>query len=148
MTKAIYFDLDGTIANLYGVDGWLDDILERNVRPYKVAPTLVRMNSLARILNILKNQGYTLGVVSWLAKNSTYEYDKKVTETKKQWLQKHLASVQFDEIHIVPYGTPKETVVKYPMGFLFDDEKPNRDNWLGDAFDVDDILGILREIAL
>ena len=24
MTKAIYFDMDGTIANLYGVNGWLD----------------------------------------------------------------------------------------------------------------------------
>ena len=24
MTRAIYFDMDGTIANLYGVDNWLD----------------------------------------------------------------------------------------------------------------------------
>ena len=24
MYKAIYFDMDGTIADLYGVDGWLD----------------------------------------------------------------------------------------------------------------------------
>ena len=24
MTKAIYFDMDGTIADLYAVDGWLD----------------------------------------------------------------------------------------------------------------------------
>ena len=26
MTKAIYFDMDGTIADLYAVDGWLDKL--------------------------------------------------------------------------------------------------------------------------
>jgi phosphoserine phosphatase len=26
MNKAIYFDMDGTIADLYGVSGWLADL--------------------------------------------------------------------------------------------------------------------------
>ena len=30
MTKAIYFDMDGTIADLYGVDGWLDSLVAAN----------------------------------------------------------------------------------------------------------------------
>ena len=30
MIKAIYFDLDGTIADLYGVEGWLDDLIAEN----------------------------------------------------------------------------------------------------------------------
>ena len=30
MTKAIYFDMDGTIANFYGVDGWLNDLINEN----------------------------------------------------------------------------------------------------------------------
>lgn len=147
MTKAIYFDMDGTIANLYGVEGWLDDILTENVRPYREANTMVRMNALAKILNNLKKDGFTLGVVSWLAKGSTEKYDEMVKTAKQEWLNLHLPSVEFDEIHIVPYGTPKETVVDFPMGYLFDDEEPNRKNWKGDAFDVNDILGILKEIA-
>lgn len=147
MTKAIYFDMDGTIANLYGVEGWLDDILTENVRPYREANTMVRMNALAKILNNLQKDGYTLGIVSWLAKGSTEEYDEMVKRAKQEWLNAHLPSVQFDEIHIVPYGTPKETVVNFPLGYLFDDEEPNRKNWKGDAFDVDDILGMLKEIA-
>ena len=102
MTKAIYFDMDGTIANLYGVEGWLDDILTRNVRPYREANTMVRMNALAKILNNLQRDGYTLGIVSWLAKNSTEEYDERVRQAKQDWLNAHLPSVQFDEIHIVP----------------------------------------------
>ena len=147
MTKAIYFDMDGTIANLYGVEGWLDDILTENVRPYREANTMVRMNALAKILNNLQKDGYTLGIVSWLAKGSTEEYDEMVKRAKQEWLNAHLPSVRFDEIHIVPYGTPKETVVNFPLGYLFDDEEPNRKNWKGDAFDVDDILTILKEIA-
>lgn len=147
MTKAIYFDMDGTIANLYGVKGWLDDILTENVRPYREANTMVRMNALAKILNNLKKDGFTLGIVSWLAKGSTEKYDEMVKTAKQEWLNAHLPSVEFDEIHIVPYGTPKETVVDFPMGYLFDDEEPNRKNWKGDAFDVNDILGILKEIA-
>ena len=105
------------------------------------------MSALAKILNNLQRNGYTLGVVSWLAKNSTEEYDERVKQAKQEWLNAHLPSVQFDEIHIVPYGTPKETVVNFPMGYLFDDEEPNRKNWKGDAYDVNDILGILKEIA-
>ena len=53
MMKAIYFDMDGTIADLYGVENWLENILQRNIRPYKEAKTLVRMASLARLLNKL-----------------------------------------------------------------------------------------------
>ena len=33
--KAIYFDMDGTIADLYGRDGWLDDLMNEYTRPYR-----------------------------------------------------------------------------------------------------------------
>ena len=146
MAKAIYFDMDGTIANFYGVENWLDSLIERDTRPYREAKPLVRMNVLARLLNELQRDGWTIGIVSWLAKNSTEDFDKRVTETKIEWLKIHLKSVQFDEIHIVKYGTPKETVVQNPMGILFDDEEPNRTNWVGTAYDVNEIIERLREV--
>lgn len=147
MSKAIYFDMDGTIANLYGVDGWLDMLIARDETPYAIAKPMVRLSSLARILNRLQKNGYTIGVVSWLAKNSTHEYDVRVTEAKVNWLNTHLKSVQFDEIHIVPYGTPKETIVNIPNGILFDDEKGNRDNWTGTAYDETNIIEVLKAVA-
>lgn len=139
--KTIYFDMDGTIANLYGVEGWLNDLINENVRPYRDAKPLVNMQVLARQLNKLQRKGYKLGVISWLSKNGTEEYNKAVTEVKKAWLSKHLHSVSFDEIHIVKYGTPKETL---GQGILFDDEKPNRDHWGQGAYDVDRILETLK----
>lgn len=147
MSKAIYFDMDGTIANLYGVDGWLDMLIAKDETPYAIAKPMVRLSSLARILNRLQKNGYTIGVVSWLAKNSTHEYDVRVTEAKINWLHTHLKSVQFDEVHIVPYGTPKATVVDNPSGILFDDEEPNRKNWFGTAYDETSIIEILKAVA-
>ena len=146
MTKVINLDCDGTFINLYGVNGWLDNIINEDVRPYREAKTMVRMSNLARLLNRLQTKGYVIGIVSWLAKNGTNDYNAKVTNAKKEWLHKHLTSVHFDEIHIVEYGTPKETVVNLPDGILFDDEKPNRENWLGIAYDECNILEVLREL--
>jgi hypothetical protein len=146
MTKAIYFDMDGTIANLYGVENWLEKIINEDASLYTEALPLVRMNVLARLLNKLQKNGYIIGVVSWLAKNSSENYDIEVTKAKINWLNSHLASVNFDEVKIVPYGTPKEEVVNFPNGILFDDETPNRNNWLGIAFDETEIIETLKAL--
>ena len=142
--RTIYFDMDGTIANLYGVNGWLDMIINRDATPYKIAEPMVRMNVLARVLNNLTRKGYTIGIVSWLAKNSTTEYDEMVTKAKIEWLKKHLKSVEFKEIHIVPYGTPKHEVVKDKNGILFDDEKHNRESWGEGAYSEKEIFEVLK----
>ena len=140
----IFFDMDGTIADLYGVENWLDYLIASDALPYEIAKPLIRFNALARILNRLQKQGYKVGVISWLAKNSNTDYDEKVTKAKKEWLKKHLASVNFDEIHIVKYGTPKQTFAKTENDILFDDEEKNRNDWTGKAFDVNEIIEILK----
>lgn len=150
MTRAIYFDMDGTIADLYGVEGWLNDLESENERPYATAKPLIRMSALARVLNRLQRNGYTIGIVSWLSKSGSDEYNEKVTYAKQEWLKKHLASVNFDEINIVEYGTPKSTVAKQG-GILFDDEERNRKEWTianntNLAFNVDNILKILKAL--
>lgn len=143
----IFFDMDGTIADLYGVENWLDYLMAKDTLPYAVAKPLVRLSALARVLNRLQRQGYKVGVISWLAKNSTAEYDKAVTEAKLEWLGKHLASVTFDEINIVNYGTPKQMFAHSEMDILFDDEERNRNEWTGQAFDVNIIMEVLKGLA-
>lgn len=144
MATTIFFDMDGTIADLYGVENWLNYLIASDALPYEIAKPLIRLNSFARILNRLQKQGYKIGIISWLSKNSNTSYDEKVTEAKKEWLKKHLASVNFDEIHIVEYGTPKQTFAKTKNDILFDDEKKNRDAWTGKSFDVNEIIKILK----
>ena len=146
MTKAIYFDMDGTIANLYGVENWLENLRAENPMPYEKALPLLKLNQLAKILNNLQKKGWSIGIVSWLSKNSSENYDLEVTKAKNKWLKSHLKSVKFDEIKIVPYGTPKEKIVNFPKGILFDDELKNRENWKGQAFDEKNILEILKAL--
>lgn len=146
MTKAIYFDMDGTIANLYGVENWLENLRAENPMPYEKASPLLKLNQLAKILNNLQKKGWSIGIVSWLSKNSSENYDLEVTKAKNKWLKSHLKSVKFDEIKIVPYGTPKEKIVNFPKGILFDDELKNRENWKGKAFDEKNILEILKAL--
>lgn len=66
--------------------------------------------------------------------------------TKEEWLMKHLPSVQFDEIHILKYGTPKSSVATI-NDILFDDEFNNRNEWGGVAYDVHNILNTLKSLV-
>ena len=145
--KAIYFDMDGTIANLYGVPNWLECLTNSDPMPYKTAPPLINMQRLARLLNLLRARGYHIGIVSWLSKFATPEYSDQVVIAKLQWLKKHLHSVTWDEIEIVPYGFPKQKAVLFAEeGILFDDEEHNRIDWTGMAYGADNILEILKSL--
>ena len=142
----ICFDMDGTIADLYSVENWLADLRSENVRPYREAKVLLNMNSLAKALHKAQAQGHEVVVISWLSKCGSPAYDEAVAEVKKAWLKKHLGSVKFDEINIVKYGTPKSLFCKSENDILFDDEKLNRDNWNGKAYNVENILEVLKAI--
>lgn len=140
----ICFDMDGTIADLYGVENWLEYLLEENVKPYKIAKPLVNMSVLARRLNNLQRKGYEIGVISWTSKGGSDEYNTEVEAAKRAWLRKHLASVKFDFIAVVPYGYNKAAFSDDEQDVLFDDEDKNREDWRGVAYDVDNILEILK----
>lgn len=141
----IWFDMDGTIADLYGVDNWLPMLRASDPTPYMVAKPMLRLSTLAYMLNKLKAQGYRVGVISWLSKTGTADYNAKVTAAKYAWLSKHLPSVVFDEINIVPYGINKN-LFNDGDDILFDDEQQNREGWSGTAYDVDSIIEILKAL--
>ncbi len=141
----IWFDMDGTIADLYGVEGWLEMLIAENVSPYANARPLVNLSLLARMLNKAQKEGNEIGIISWLSKNGSDEYGKKVTEAKLGWLKKHLGSVAWDSIEIVKYGTNKHSICK--SGILFDDEEKNRNEWKGEAYEPEKIFEILKKIS-
>ena len=150
MNKTLVFDMDGTIANLYGVDGWLNDLRNENTRPYDIAEPLFDMDMLNAILDVLKLQGWRIAVTTWLAKESTKAYDNKVRASKIAWLKKY--NFKYDEIHLVKYGTTKANCTRKNGGFqiLVDDNETIRKGWtLGDTIDankniIDALLKILE----
>lgn len=141
MNKQINFDMDGTIANLYGIENWFEYLMAKDETPYREAKPLVNLSVLARMLNKLQKEGYRICIISWLARTTDANYDAKVTLAKVQWLQKRMPSVKWDEINILPYGTPK---YMFGSGILFDDEERNRVAWGEGAYDVDNIIEVLK----
>ena len=146
MKQTIWWDMDGCISDLYSYEGWLDCLINGDPSPYAKAKVMLNMNVLARYMNKIQKMGYRIGIISWLSKNSTLEYDEKVIAAKIKWLHKHLKSVQFNSVNIVPYGTPKENFMETNKDILFDDEQPNRDNWHGRAYEPNQILEILKRL--
>lgn len=135
--KMLVFDMDGTIADLYGVDGWLDDLRAERTRPYDEAKPMYDMWLLMERLMVLKNNGWRVCVTTWLAKDSTKAYDNKVRTAKKEWLEKH--NFPYDEIHLVKYGTTKADCTRKFGGYqiLIDDNEKVRKGWtLGSTFDA------------
>jgi phosphoglycolate phosphatase-like HAD superfamily hydrolase len=146
MNKVLVFDMDGTIANLYGVEGWLDDLRNFNPKPYIEAKPLVDMDILNSMLAILKTRGWIIAVTSWLAKESNKDYDKEVRKAKKEWLENN--GFNYDTLHLVKYGTRKKNCTRNLGGFqvLVDDNKEVRKSWNGRTIDAKN-NNIIQEIA-
>lgn len=143
----IWLDMDGTIADLYGVEGWLDDLMALRARPYREANPIYDVVDLLETLSDLKSKGYKIGIISWLSKKPTPEYNEKVIKAKREWLKKQYLDLLLDEIIITAYGIKKsDTCRKYGAGILVDDEEQNRNAWdLGATIDAtQDILKQLR----
>ena len=137
MNKTLVFDMDGTIANLYGVDNWLADLRAENPRPYYEAKPMYDMDILHETLEFLKLCGWKIVVTSWLSKGSTEAYDELVRYAKIWWLNHY--DFPYDEIHLVKYGTTKANCTRKLGGLqiLVDDNKDVRNGWsLGYTIDA------------
>lgn len=143
----IYFDMDGTIANLYSVNEWLNRIRAYDAKIYAEAKPLCNMNTLARRLNQLQAQGVKIGIISWGSKDKNADFLDAVKIEKLRWLRQHLKSVHWDEIHIVEYGTPKSSFRSSFDDILFDDEVGNLTDWGMGGFHPDAITTVLKALC-
>lgn len=126
MTKMIIFDMDGTIADLYRVENWLTHLENENPLPYQIAKPMYNMKELNKLIRKLKEKGFRIAVTSWLSKGGGKEFNKKVRQAKREWLKEY--EFEYDEIHLVKYGTNKAYVTKGKANFqiLVDDNKDIR----------------------
>lgn len=151
--KAIVFDLDGTLVDLYSVFNWLEKLRSHDATPYSAAKPIYNAEELIPLIVELKDRGFRIIVTSWLSKESTKEYDAAVREAKKEWLAEY--GFPYDEIHLVKYGTPKAkcTRGKAKYQILVDDNAEVRNKWtLGATIDANEniiplLKALLEEVA-
>ena len=142
MRKTIYFDMDGTIADLYRANDWLERLLAEEKGLFLDLEPMHDKEELTEILNRLKDSNYGLEVITWTPKDVSNEYVKTVEQEKRAWMKRHFPMIE--KIMCLEYGTPKQELGR---GILFDDEKQNRINWKDKAYDERNILETLGAIA-
>lgn len=133
--KLLVFDMDGTLADLYGQENWLEGIRAKKTDPYETAQPLVDMVKLVDMLNRLHDT-CEIAIVTWGSKDKDNDYLKEVRKAKKAWLDKY--GFPYDRFHCVQHGYSK----RYPVSpnkarnkdiperqILFDDDMEVRNDW-------------------
>ena len=151
MKKVICFDMDGTVANLYGVDNWLDRLRAEDATPYLDAEPMWDMEKLNEVLALHQQAGNEIRIITWLSMESSPEYKEAVREAKRAWLEKW--GFLYNNFHGVQYGATKADSVRKPCAgcevILIDDNAKVREGWtLGDAIDptTTDIIDFLLSL--
>ena len=130
--KMVCFDMDGTIADLYAVEGWLPMLRSENPTPYRMAEPMWDMAELTEVLLAVMAIGIEIRIVTWLSKDSSEEYKDEVRLAKREWLAEQ--NFPFDHFHGVQYGATKaDSVRRYlnegETAILIDDNDRVREGW-------------------
>lgn len=130
--RKIFFDMDGTIADLYGQENWLSDLRHEIVTPYEKAKPLYDMKKLNAILEMLTAFDFSIGVITWGSIGASDEYNKAVRKAKKVWVNDNLPVCS--EFHFQKYGVPKHKStyqnIKINRDILIDDNAEVREMWV------------------
>lgn len=135
--KMLCFDMDGTIADFYGVKGWLEMGNNADTTPYEIAKPLWDMIKLTALLQKARKQGIEIRIITWLWAGGSAEFNERTRKAKKEWLAKY--NFPFDNFHGVKYGATKaDSIRKYlaegETAIIFDDSEKVRRGWnMGEA---------------
>lgn len=130
----VYIDMDGTIANLYEVNNWLEKLrseerdLFNNLKP---------ITTQERLLKIFPKKLYNVKILSMTPKNASEEYCEIVKQEKNIWLDKYFP--QITERIYLKYGDNKN-LKNSKNAILLDDNETIRKNFKGLALNPIEIL--------
>lgn len=123
----IYLDMDGTIADLYNKENWLECLKVEKVDTFS---TLQPMISQEKLLELFPLEKYDIRILSMTPKNASKNYCKQVIKEKNEWLDKYFPMIERRIYQ--KYGNNKN-LKNSANAILIDDNEVIRKNWKGIA---------------
>ena len=134
--KSIWFDMDGTIADLYKVEGWLTKLRSNDWSVYSECAPRHNYQRINAAVEALIENGWQVGVITWASKGIGWGKDlDKIAEVKFDWLCKFFPALADGHFACIPYGYSKADFLEEKMGdcytvsYLVDDNKEVRQEW-------------------
>ena len=137
--KSIWFDMDGTIAELYKVEGWLTSLREGDWSVYSECAPRAHANRIRNAVRALVEDGWQVGVITWASKGIDWGKDlDAIAEVKHEWLCQFFPEIADGMFACIPYGYSKAKYLEelienghnhYSLAYLVDDNKEVRAEW-------------------
>lgn len=127
MKTTIWLDMDGTVADLYNRNNWLQELQTEQEIFYKLKP-LFDMYDFIQIQREMREK-VEFNIVTWTPMEATYKYHENCKSQKLEWVRTHMAYIT--QFFALPYGTPKQVVINDRAGIhiLIDDNPEVIETW-------------------
>lgn len=123
--QTIYLDMDGTIADLYNEQDWLEKLRTEQAGLFA---NLKPMVSESKLLELFPTNEYDIRILTMLPKGASKEYMEVVTAEKNQWLDRHFPTLK--KRIFKRYGNNKN-LKGCEKTVLIDDNEEIRNNFRG-----------------
>lgn len=146
--KFLVFDMDGTIADLYGTADWRHRLDVSDASVYTDAAPMIDMSVFTACLDTLRAMGYKVAILTWLSKNADPVFHENIRKAKSEWIKRY--GIPADDVIMLDYGTDKSDAFckRHPGSdaMLFDDDAKVRASWCGRVidpvqYDINTVLG-------
>lgn len=136
MGRTVYFDMDGTLADLYGVHDVFKRLDNNDASVYIEAAPIPKY---VEMLKEFKNMGYMVGIITAGSRfppgtpdDVRDKMNEDTAEAKQQWLQEQGLSSYIDSFQFIPYGVSKYEVAEDKTAILVDDDDRVLSTWYSD----------------
>ena len=133
MKKKIYLDMDGTIANLYKQENWLQRLRNEDKTIFLECEPMV---SQEQLFKIFPQTEYEIIILTMTPMNCSKEYHKQVIQQKKEWLEIHFPML--NKTIFKKYGYNKN-LKNCGNAILVDDNEVIRSNFRGLALNPNNL---------
>lgn len=129
MKTKVYLDMDGTIADLYSQENWLDKLKREESNLFR---NLVPMITEEELFDMYPEDEFDIRILSMTPKGASDRYIRQVEFEKDEWLAKHFPKLRQGKRIYMKYGMNKN-LKGCANAILIDDNAEIRKRWKGTA---------------